>query len=270
MQSLGPALTASERVFLCFFCNERTPEGGSTGWSLRYFYRLFELVAGVITDSEFLAQELREIHRVPDSHLDRIHVMRAPVDPSLPFVAESPAGPNRRPQVFWAGRWDRQKRPDLLLEVARQMPDVDFRIWGESVMDSRYRQVPRNVILIGTYGHISEIPLAEADVWLYTSSWDGVPSQLLEVAMTGIPIVGTLVGGTREVLSEADAWPVDENAEAEPYVDAIRAVLADPAESRRRARALRDRMLGERTQQAFAEQAAELLLNPDRSAVGAA
>jgi glycosyltransferase involved in cell wall biosynthesis len=149
------------------------------------------------------------------------------------------------------------------------MPDVDFRIWGESVMDSRYRQVPRNVILIGTYGHISEIPLAEADVWLYTSSWDGVPSQLLEVAMTGIPIVGTLVGGTREVLSEADAWPVDESAEAEAYVDAIRAVLADPAESRRRARALRDRMLGERTQQAFAEQAAELLLNPDRSAVGA-
>ena len=149
------------------------------------------------------------------------------------------------------------------------MPDVDFRIWGESVMDSRYRHVPQNVILIGTYGHISEIPLAEADVWLYTSSWDGVPSQLLEVAMTGIPIVGTLVGGTREVLSEADAWPVDENAEAEAYVDAIRAVLADPAESRRRARALRDRMLGERTRQAFAEQAAELLLNPDRSAVGA-
>jgi glycosyltransferase involved in cell wall biosynthesis len=87
--------------------------------------------------------------------------------------------------------------------------------------------------------------------------------------MTGIPIVGTLVGGTREVLSEADAWPVDESAEAEAYVDAIRAVLADPAESRRRARALRDRMLGERTQQAFAEQAAELLLSPDRSAVGA-
>jgi glycosyltransferase involved in cell wall biosynthesis len=145
---------------------------------------------------------------------------------------------------------------------------VDFRIWGESVMDSRYRKVPRNVILVGTYGHISDIPLAEADVWLYTSSWDGVPSQLLEVAMTGIPIVGTLVGGTREVLSEADAWPVGETAEAGSYVDAIRAVLADPAEARRRAQALRDRMLGERTQQAFADQAVGLLLNPDRSAVG--
>ena len=267
MQSLGPALTASERLFLCFFCNERTPEGGLTGWSLRYFYRLFEHVAGVITDIDFLAQELRKTYRVPDPHLDRIHVMRAPVDPSLPFMAESPAGPNRRPQVFWAGRWDRQKRPALLLAVARRMPDVDFCIWGESVMDRRHGRIPRNVLLMGTYAHISETPLAEADVWLYTSSWDGVPSQLLEVAMTGIPIVGTLVGGTGEILSEADAWPVGETAPAEGYVDAIRAVLADPADSRRRARALRDRMLGERTQKAFADQAADILLSRDRSAV---
>jgi hypothetical protein len=77
------------------------------------------------------------------------------------------------------------------------------------------------------------------------------------------------VGGTGEVLSEADAWPVDETAEAQAYVDAIRAVLADPAESRRRARELRDRMLDDRTQKAFAEQAAGVLLNPDRSAVRA-
>jgi glycosyltransferase involved in cell wall biosynthesis len=269
MQSLGRALTASERLFLCFFCNERTPEGAWTGWSLRYFYRLFEQVAGVITDSDFLAQQLRETYRVPESHLDRMHVMRAPVDPSLPFVAESPAAPDRRPQVFWAGRWDRQKRPALLLQVARLMPDVDFCIWGESVMDRRHWKIPPNVALAGTYGHISEIPLAEADVWLYTSSWDGVPSQLLEVAVTGIPIVGTLVGGTGEILSEADAWPVGETAPAEAYVDAIRAVLADPADSRRRATALRDRMLSERTEKAFAAQAAEVLLNPDRSAVRA-
>lgn len=270
MQSLGRALTASERVFLCFFCNERTPEGAWAGWTLRYFYRLFERVAGVITDSEFLAEQLRQTHRVPESHLDRLHVMRAPVDDSLPFVAESPARPGRRPQVFWAGRWVRQKRPALLLEVARLMPDVDFRIWGESAIDRREWTIPPNLALVGTYGHISEIPLADADVWLYTSGWDGVPSQLLEVAMTGIPIVGTLVGGTGEVLSEADAWPVGETAPAQAYVDAIRAVLADPEDSRRRATALRDRMRSERTEQAFAEHAAGVLLSPDRSAVPAA
>jgi glycosyltransferase involved in cell wall biosynthesis len=182
----------------------------------------------------------------------------------LPFVAESPAAPDRRPQVFWAGRWVRQKRPALLLEVARLMPDVDFRVWGES-MGRRRSEVPPNLVLEGAYGHISEIPLAEADVWLYTSGWDGVPSQLLEVAVTGIPIVGTLVGGTGEVLSEADAWPVGEAAQAEAYVAAIRAALADPENSRRRAAALRDRMLRERTVKAFAAHASKVLLKPDRS-----
>ena len=57
-------------------------------------------------------------------------------------------------------------------------------------MGAQTQVLPRNVTVEGRYGHISEIPLAEADVWLYTSGWDGVPSQLLEVAMTGIPIVG--------------------------------------------------------------------------------
>ena len=78
--------------------------------------------------------------------------------------------------------------------------------------------------------------------------------------MTGIPIVGTLVGGTGEVLSDADAWPVPEDAGAEAYVQAIRSVLTDQAESRRRALALRERMLRERPEKDFAQRAAELLL----------
>ena len=78
--------------------------------------------------------------------------------------------------------------------IAEMLPDVDFRMWGESVMGEQARQLPDHVTMEGRYGHISEIPLRDADVWLYTSGWDGVPSQLLEVSMTGIPIVGSLVG----------------------------------------------------------------------------
>jgi len=120
--------------------------------------------------------------------------------------------------------------------------------------------VPRNVSVQGRYSHISELPLSEADVWLYTSGWDGVPSQLLEVAMTGIPIVGSLVGGTGEVLSDEDAWPVGDSENAEAYVTAILAALADPTESRRRALALRERMLLERPEKEFATRASDLLL----------
>ncbi|MBO0729439.1 MAG: glycosyltransferase family 4 protein, partial [Acidimicrobiaceae bacterium] len=264
MRSYGRALAATERLFLCFLCNEQTGMGTWVGWSLRYFYRLFDHVAGVITDSEHLANDLIEAYQVPAKDRERLHVFRAPVDASLPVVSESPASPGRRPQVFWAGRWDRQKRIGLVLEVARLMPDVDFRMWGESVLTgSHILETPGNVRLEGAYAHLSEVPLAEADVWLYTSGWDGVPSQLLEVAMTGIPIVGSLVGGVGEVLSEEDAWPVAHNEDAEAYVAAIRAALADPGDARRRALALRERMLRERTEKAFATQAVGLLLDDD-------
>ena len=211
MRSLGKALAASERLFLCLFCNEQTAVGYSNGWSLRYFYRLFDQVEGVFTDSEHLAGELQERYRVPTSMRDRMQVLRAPVDPSLPQVTESPSREGRRPQVFWAGRWDRQKRIGTFLEVARSMPDVDFRMWGESVRDSRSRSVPSNVTVEGRYDHITDIPLAEADAWLYTSGWDGVPSQLLEVGVTGIPIVGTLVGGVGEILTPDVGWPIPED-----------------------------------------------------------
>jgi glycosyltransferase involved in cell wall biosynthesis len=100
-------------------------------------------------------------------------------------------------------------------------------------------------------------------VWLYTSGWDGVPSQLLEVAMTGIPIVGSLVGGTGEVLGEDDSWPVGDFENPEAYVRAIRDVLTDQHRARRRSHALRDRMLRERTEAAYAEHVAGLLLRQD-------
>ena len=163
----------------------------------------------------------------------------------------------------------RQKRIGLLFEVARLLPDVDFRMWGASVLTRGHvDEAPDNVQLQGTYAHISEIPLAEGDAWLYTSAWDGVPSQLLEVAMTGIPIVGSLVGGTGEVLSTKDSWPVAEGEGAEAYVAAIREVLGDPSDSRHRALALRERMLRERTEKAYADQVSDVLLASDKAEDG--
>jgi glycosyltransferase involved in cell wall biosynthesis len=263
MRTYARPLAASERVFPCLFCNEQTAMGTLEGWSLRDFYRGFDHVEGVITDSDHFARYLIATYGVTESQQERLHVFRAPVDPGLPVAPESPARPGRRPQVFWAGRWDRQKRIDLFLGVAERMPDVDFRMWGAPLLGGSTPSVPPNVSVEGLYGHISDIPLAEADAWLYTSGWDGVPSQLLEVSMTGIPIVGTLVGGTGEVLGADDSWPVPEDQGAEAYVEAVRAVLADPAESRRRALALRERMLRQRTEKEFATQVANLLLRDD-------
>jgi glycosyltransferase involved in cell wall biosynthesis len=266
MTTYGKALAASERIFLVMFVNERVAMGNWVGLPIRYFYRYYDLVEGVVTDSDYLADWLRSRHQLAGAAAERVHVLRAPVDPEIAVVNPPEPAPSRRPQVFWAGRWDRQKRVDIVLEIARRMPDVDFRMWGETVLfrPQMGPQIPDNVRLEGRYAHISELDLSEADLWLYTSGWDGVPGQLLEVAMTGVPIVGSLVGGTGEVLGDEDSWPVSEIEDPEAYAKAIRDVLADPEEARRRSLALRKRLIEERTPAPYAEQAAALLLaHPD-------
>ncbi len=265
LEPYGKALASSERLFLMQFCNEQQAQGNWVGLPLRFFYRYYDLVDGVITDSEYLAKWHRDRHQLEVGPGNRIHVLHAPVDQSVPVTSPPEPNPMRRPQVFWAGRWDRQKRVDIALEVARRMPDVDLRMWGESVLTAGHvGEAPPNVRLEGAYGHISELRLSDADLWLYTSAWDGVPSQLLEVAMTGVPIVGSLVGGTGEVLDAEGSWPVAEVEDPDAYVSAIRSVLADPVDARRRSLSLRERLLLERTEDAFAEHVAELLLDGRR------
>lgn len=264
MTPYGRALTATERLFPIFFCNEQQAKGNWDGWSLRWFYRTFDCVTAVLTDSDNLRDELIDTYQLGGAELDRLHVLRAPVDPTMSPVAPPPVDPARRPQVFWAGRWDRQKRMDIVLDVARSMPEVDFRLWGESVLQGGpLVDVPDNVRLEGRYAHIGDLDLEEADLWLYTSAWDGVPSLLLEIGMTGVPIVGSLVGGTGEVLGEDDSWPVADIESPVAYEKAIRDVLADQPRARERAAALRERLLRERTQEAFAEQVTSLLLGEE-------
>jgi glycogen(starch) synthase len=74
-----------------------------------------------------------------------------------------------------------------------------------------------------------------------------VPSLLLEVSMTGVPLVGSLAGGTGEVLREGLSWPVAPIDDIAGYEAGIRQVLADPAEARRRALELRAEMARQRT-----------------------
>lgn len=262
MRAYGHALAATERLFPIFFCNEQSQIGNWYGWPSSQFYRVFDRVTNVVTDSEYLARWFDDTYQLDASSREKIRVFHTPVDPTLPVAAPDPSPrASGRPAVFWAGRWDRQKKIDLVLEIARRMPDVEFRMWGEPVLQRRTLELrPDNVKVEGKYKAFRDLDLGEADAWLYTSAWDGVPTLLLEVAMSGVPIVGSLVGGTGEVLSEDDAWPIAEIDDPGRYVEAIREVLANRQAARERALALRERLLRERSERSFAEQVTALLL----------
>lgn len=268
-QTMGPygrALHASERIFPLMFCNEQLANGQWVGLPLRYFYRCMDLVEGVLTDSAHLADWLGERHLLTDELRERVHVLPAPVDASIPVATPPETRADRRPRVYWAGRFDRQKRIGLVFEVARLMPAVDFDLWGESVLTrSGASDMPDNVRLHGAYRRLDDVDLSQADAWLYTSGWDGVPSQLLEVAMTGVPLVASVVGGTGEVVDDQGGFPVTDVEDPAAYVDTLRRVLADPRAARSRAAGLRDRLVEQRTTDAYAQLVTQLLLTDPAS-----
>lgn len=265
----GLTLGRETRLFAVLFCNDKTRTGHWIGYPSRYFYRHVDKLAGVCTDSAALRQELSDQFLLPETVQERLHVLRAPVNPELDMVpdptpadqASPPKTTPGRPQIYWAGRFDPQKRVDVVYALARALPEADIHMWGEPVQPAGLPLPPKpdNVVHRGVYARFEDLPLREADLWLYTSEWDGVPSILLEVAMTGLPIVGAAVGGTPEILHPDLSWPVSPHDDAEAYARAIRDVLADPGAARTRAHALRTRLSDTRTEAAFQAQVAALV-----------
>lgn len=248
----GDALAASCRIVPCLLCEERSALGHRTGYPLTRFYRHFDQAGAVCTDSHYLAEKLRSAFLVPPEQADKLIVLPGPVDATIP-LAPAPR-PSARPQVFWAGRLDPQKRPDLLFDIARLVPGAQFRVWGAEVMGSgtdAFGRIPGNVTLEGRYDAFTDLPLQEAAVFLYTSGWDGVPQILLEAAMAGLPIVGTAVGGTPEVLDASLSFPVPETAGPESYATRLGQVFADPDQARKQALTLRERLVSDRTAGAY-------------------
>ncbi len=93
LTTYGRALAASERIFLCFLGTGETATRARDDWSMRYFYRTFDEVAGVITDDEDLARELAETYRMTGKAREKLHVFGPPLDPELPSVVRPGGGP---------------------------------------------------------------------------------------------------------------------------------------------------------------------------------
>lgn len=145
----------------------------------------------------------------------------------------------KRCLVHWAGRLDRQKRPDLLARIAELSEDFcDFHVFGSSVVDGDYEALLKersNVRLCGPYRSPEEWDLSgTGNVFLFTSREEGMPNALIEASYLGYPIIASDVGGVCELVNSQTGWAIDKLAPAEAYVDALRNIVRDQTEVMRR------------------------------------
>ncbi|MEM7546023.1 MAG: glycosyltransferase family 4 protein [Pseudomonadota bacterium] len=258
----GPALADCARCYAYMFCAEVNPSGAETGYPVRFFTDCFDDLTGMITDSVDLADTLRERFLLPADQARRITTLSTPLREERVLAPMPNRQSGQRPKVFWAGRFDRQKRFDILKRIAQEMPSVDFWVWGKPVLDKDFSEtdLPENMYLKGVYGDFSDLPLESCDAWLYTAQWDGVPTILMDVAASGVPLVASHVGGTGEILIDGLCHRVSDVEDVMAFVKGLNAVLDDPATARDRAVTLRKATIDNRTPERY-RAALETFLN---------
>jgi len=237
-------------LYFYLFCWEKDTRGNKYGYPIEWFLPTFDYCKGVFTDSLVLAKELQDRYCPTPALKKKIVCLHTPANDRnvsyhevLQHRATLPATPRR---VFWSGRFDRQKRIDLLLEIARLMPDVEFWVWGKSVISDTPTDLSSstpNLRLMGSYTHIDEVPIGSCDCFLYTAGWDGLPTVLIEVGSRAVPVVASAVGGVVDLITDETGWPVEDSENPEAYMKAINAVTDDYPTALVKAQKLREHTL---------------------------
>ncbi|HTU66043.1 MAG TPA: glycosyltransferase family 4 protein [Steroidobacteraceae bacterium] len=143
----------------------------------------------VAAQTAFQQQLLRENHRV-DSTL-------------INMMVEPPARTGTTPvekdiDVLWVANLRALKRPELALELARQLPEVSFTIaggpmpGGQTYFDDVSAAAARlpNVTMLGPVRYQETGALFDrAKIFLNTSSIEGFPNTFLQSWIRGVPVV---------------------------------------------------------------------------------
>ncbi len=127
--------------------------------------------------------------------------------------------PPNAPLVGGVFRLYPEKRPLLWVEAAahvlRAKPDCWFVMFGHGILQAdieklaRARGIAHRLVMPGVAGDVLSAMRA-MDVFLLTSSGEGIPNVVLEAQWVGTPVVATEAGGVGEAIDpEASGWIVD-------------------------------------------------------------
>jgi glycosyltransferase involved in cell wall biosynthesis len=246
----GFALSQRTHIFASIYCDDYDKHGQPVGFARQYLPHCYNRLSKVFSDNRAFPALLCSTYGYRP---DLFHVLKSPVGVQSAILV------NRKPQgrrVLWAGRLDRQKRPDLLLAIARELPDVEFHVYGEVVLENKSNLLnqlkqQKNVQLLGKFDGVETLPFAEFPAFLYTSQWDGTPTIVIAAALATIPMIASKVGGVADIVSEDRGYPVDQIENVALYVERILEVLDNQLKAEKKASYARDYVVQEHSTLAF-------------------
>jgi glycosyltransferase involved in cell wall biosynthesis len=203
----------------------------------------FRCSRAIVANSQDVATYIVRHYGAPRA---RIRVIPNAIDVERfhPAAERNGVGP-----IVTAGRLVTQKNHALFLraaaQLAREMPEVRFVIVGDGPLRPMLERealaagIADRVRFAGERGDVEAILRTASLFWL-TSRWEGMPNVVLEAMASGVPVVATDVGGTREIIrSGRDGFIVP--ADGSAFVSHSRTLLSDVSLRQRMAAAARER-----------------------------
>lgn len=101
--------------------------------------------------------------------------------------------------ILWMARLVGVKNPYLACEVAKLLPKATFLLAGGGyIYESLLQDAPTNVKVMGWQDPSEIIPAA--DIFLSTSTNEGIPYSILEAQAFGLPVVSVRAGAVEEAI----------------------------------------------------------------------
>ena len=206
------------KLYAAAYCQAVNPEGQETGYIHTELPKVYDLLDGIFTDNENTVNKL-----VAEYGFDhkKFSVHYQPVD-----QASKKWKANESNKFLWASRISAQKRPDLLIDIAKQLNksnNLQIDAYGtanmhfDNVLEST---TVSNLNYKGAFDGFDSLPLDNYRGLIYTADYDGIPNLILEAMNAGLPIISSNIGGISEVITDSKNGYLVDN-QPDEFVGAI-------------------------------------------------
>lgn len=217
-------------VFAFAFCEDKDNEGRISGHIHSGLALAYVSINHIFTDNKYVINQLASEYSFDPNKFTVLYQPRT-------TTIQSPIVHSRKKlRILWASRISKQKRPDILIDIARKISHIDAEIDFYGLMQDGYtlenfNNIP-NLHYKGEFASVLDIPINEYDVFLYTSENDGVPNILIEMGSAGLPIIAPRIGGIPEILQNSPLL-VENFESSSEYVDKLVAFTEFTVEDRK-------------------------------------
>lgn len=177
----------------------------SHGWSAIYrghsLHRIIERGLSYLSDSIMVVSKSDytkavEILKISPSKLTLIENAIPPCKKSMKEIDHN------RLDVIMVARFEIPKRQDILVEVAKVLPQIHFHFIGDGpTKDMLESQAPNNTTFWGELNSISEV-MQRADVFVLLSDSEGMPLSVLEALGDEKPLLLSDIPSMQTFISE--------------------------------------------------------------------